>query len=145
MFKSLPEGQETGWQGVRSGFIMRFKDPGMKNKRYRQQETWIRSLSRWINIWIVFSRCNWPGLKTHASPTGGQAQRGGGTRGAPKEAAVCSSARHGDRSLQRCRGWDQPGFRPGCSPWPARGAPGPPDRSPRGQRTGHLSPEAWRK
>lgn len=77
MFKSLPEGSETGLQGVPSGFIMRFKDPKMKNKRYRQQKIWIHSLSRWINIWIVFPRCNCPGLKTYCvSPARRQAHEG---------------------------------------------------------------------
>jgi hypothetical protein len=56
---------------------MRFKDSEMKNRRYRQQKMWMSSLSRWINIWIVFPRCECPGLKTyHISSAGGYSHRG---------------------------------------------------------------------
>lgn len=58
--------------GGHSGF-MRLKDPEMRIKRYKQQKMWFHSFSRWINIWIIFPRCNRPGLKTyHASLARGQ-------------------------------------------------------------------------
>lgn len=102
MLKRLPEGWETGLREVSSGFIIRFKDPEMKNKRYRQQKIWISSLSRSVNIWIVFARCNWPGLKTYcALPQGEPHAEAVAAWGAPKETAVSSSVALG---TPVCRG-----------------------------------------
>lgn len=120
--KGCLQGRRQACRGLPSGFRTRFKDPEMKIKGYRLQMIWIRSPSRWANIWIVFPRCRWPGLKSYrASPEaggGGGGGAGGGwnragrqTQRAPKETAVSSSAHCGDCSVQRCGGSDQSGFR----------------------------------
>lgn len=106
------------------------------------QETWIRFLSGWINVWMVFSRCNWPGLKTHASPASGQAHRQWRPEGLLKRQLSLISSPWGPLSaeVQRCRDRGQSGFRRGCSPSPAQGAMGPSILTkPKG--TAHQTPE----
>lgn len=63
------------------------------------------------------------------------------TPGVPRETALCSPACCGDRSLQRCGGWDLSGFRHGCIPLPAQGATTSPSTLTKPQGTVQQTPE----
>lgn len=134
-------------QGAHSGFIMRFEDSEMKNRRCRQQKMWISSLSRWINIWIVFPRCERPGLKTHhISPIGGYSHRGSRD---PLEGGIKTqlSSTHCEASLQGTKAGGLAVSSMSYNLLQARELPPVPHphKAPSGMNIRQQSPGAWKR